>query len=255
MIRCSTYNVAVQAPYREPKLPPPDFVPTEHGVGVPLPPEEEDEFYGGGRDGDEYEYVYEDDDEETNEISDERGGGVGGGPLSVLPPPLQQFSGPVPGASPPIRFSDGGHIKKFDAAARKEEEERGRFLFRTSGPDSFSYNYVSSTTTPRPPVTPSSIATAKPSYPTPAPSPRPIVTPKANPFKNYVSLSVAAPLPIAPTPRPIQKHQPALPNRIAGQRKAGAYSSSINALSPPTDFPVKDPYSTRYVRIFRLRLL
>ncbi len=28
-----------QAPYREPKLPPPDFVPVEHGVGVPLEPE------------------------------------------------------------------------------------------------------------------------------------------------------------------------------------------------------------------------
>ena len=34
-----------QAPYREPRLPPPDFIPEEHGVGVPLPPEETE---GGG---------------------------------------------------------------------------------------------------------------------------------------------------------------------------------------------------------------
>ena len=45
-----------QAPYREPRLPPPDFIPEERGVGVPLPPEEtesggeanfQDNFGGG----------------------------------------------------------------------------------------------------------------------------------------------------------------------------------------------------------------
>ncbi|XP_059079170.1 uncharacterized protein LOC131877503 [Tigriopus californicus] len=30
-----------QAPYKEPKLPPPDFIPVEYGVGVPLPNEDE----------------------------------------------------------------------------------------------------------------------------------------------------------------------------------------------------------------------
>ena len=50
----STLDFVCQAPYREPKLPPPDFVPEEHGVGVPLPPEsgENDIFgqnnFGGG---------------------------------------------------------------------------------------------------------------------------------------------------------------------------------------------------------------
>ena len=44
-----------QAPYREPRLPPPDFIPEEHGVGVPLPPETESggegnfqDNFGGG---------------------------------------------------------------------------------------------------------------------------------------------------------------------------------------------------------------
>ena len=32
-----------EAPYREPKLPPPDFVPNDTGVGVPLPPEDPEE--------------------------------------------------------------------------------------------------------------------------------------------------------------------------------------------------------------------
>jgi len=32
------------APYREPKLPPPDFIPSDTGVGVALPPENEDEI-------------------------------------------------------------------------------------------------------------------------------------------------------------------------------------------------------------------
>ena len=34
------------APYREPKLPPPDFIPSDTGVGVALPPEDEDEITG-----------------------------------------------------------------------------------------------------------------------------------------------------------------------------------------------------------------
>jgi hypothetical protein len=87
-----------QAPYREPKLPPPDFIPTEYGVGVPLPPEDEDEYEiddGVGEDDREeeaaaveYEYVYKDDDEVTNEISDE---------FVAIPRPLtpKHFSLPV----------------------------------------------------------------------------------------------------------------------------------------------------------------
>ena len=34
-----------QAPYREPILPPPDFIPNDTGVGVPLPPEDENESF------------------------------------------------------------------------------------------------------------------------------------------------------------------------------------------------------------------
>ena len=34
-----------EAPYREPKLPPPDFIPDDTGVGVPLPPDDDDELY------------------------------------------------------------------------------------------------------------------------------------------------------------------------------------------------------------------
>ena len=34
----------ISAPYREPKLPPPDFIPSDTGVGVALPPEREDEI-------------------------------------------------------------------------------------------------------------------------------------------------------------------------------------------------------------------
>ena len=33
-----------EAPYREPKLPPPDFVPSDTGVGLPLPPEDTPEI-------------------------------------------------------------------------------------------------------------------------------------------------------------------------------------------------------------------
>ena len=48
-------NCLFKAPYREPRLPPPDFIPEEHGVGVPLPPETESsgevsfqDNFGGG---------------------------------------------------------------------------------------------------------------------------------------------------------------------------------------------------------------
>ena len=34
-----------QAPYREPILPPPDFIPNDTGVGVPLPPDDEDNVF------------------------------------------------------------------------------------------------------------------------------------------------------------------------------------------------------------------
>ena len=34
-------NDLIPAPYREPKLPPPDFIPSDTGVGVALPPENE----------------------------------------------------------------------------------------------------------------------------------------------------------------------------------------------------------------------
>ena len=36
-----------EAPFREPILPPPDFIPNDTGVGVPLPPEEDADNDGG----------------------------------------------------------------------------------------------------------------------------------------------------------------------------------------------------------------
>ena len=36
-----------EAPFREPILPPPDFIPNDTGVGVPLPPEEDADKDGG----------------------------------------------------------------------------------------------------------------------------------------------------------------------------------------------------------------
>ena len=38
-----TYFFPILAPYREPKLPPPDFIPSDTGVGVALPPEKTQE--------------------------------------------------------------------------------------------------------------------------------------------------------------------------------------------------------------------
>ena len=60
-----------QAPYREPKLPPPDFVPEENGVGVPLEDEDEDIPKDGHKEEEEFEYYYDDWEEIINNNNDD----------------------------------------------------------------------------------------------------------------------------------------------------------------------------------------
>lgn len=186
-----------QAPYREPKLPPPDFVPDENGVGVPLPVEdehvEEDDY--------EDENEYEDNNESEDEYNNDDDNSI---------------------ASPPTLFQDFAFPDHFDEEQFISEMEnfhavrhalfnkqhspsvvtvtpppnfstQSNYFVTTSSPDSFSYAYFTSTESPN------KISSANPSgY---SSSPRPI---SSTPRPNFSSIrpQTSSPRPNYSTPRP-----------------------------------------------------
>lgn len=133
-------------------------------------------------------------------------------------------------------------------------DKRNRYLIKTSSPDSFSYNFISSTAPPLP-LSPITAISPTPTrkrpipaptlyqhfFPTPrpyyasTPIPRPIVTPRASPrtrqYVNVGEVSSARPLLIA--------------NRVTTQRPSSYFYPSPTP--PATRLPktVKHTYSTR----------
>lgn len=206
-----------QAPYREPKLPPPDFIPTENGVGVPLPPEDEQEdnprtginFFLSEekkKEEKEKEKVKEelkfkqnfipDDDDDSEET-------VGG---SLPPETLRNFVFPeffneeqyinemenfhsirhAQYLAAKLQEANGAVLKKPSKMIVPPPTAKPSYFVSSTTPESFSYAYVSTTSappihiqSPRPHLKPRPLTTPRPSFNIATPSPRP------KKFKHY----------------------------------------------------------------------
>ena len=225
-----------QAPYREPKLPPPDFIPTENGVGVPLPPEDEVEddprtgidFFRSKELKQQIEEEEKEKEEERkvkeeltfkqNIIPDEE----------ATPERLRNFVFPeFFNEEKYINEMENFHsirhaqylASKLANAARLKPSKvippptsKPTYFVTTTTPESYSYAYIS--TTPAPPIVRATSPRPQPeSRPVTTPRPYNIVTPSPRPkkYKHYPIQSSSpktVPIPASykqrrlPTPRP-----------------------------------------------------